>query len=521
MAYNDENWDPSRPLDDGEQSNMSGSPGETGSDPLGRQDSEPEYGSAGAYSSNEGSGSSGDYFTDQSDQNQQQEYPHSNSSETSGRRSAKKEKRTHFWPRAIAVALACIILGGGAGVGGSALYSSLNGNTNTSNNSTTVYTAPAAVSSNPVSSGSSDGIMSFEEIYNTYVNACVAISTEIVSTNLFGMTSTGAAAGSGFVLTSDGYIVTNYHVIEDATSIKVNFYDGSEYTAVLVGGEADSDVAVLKIDAQDLTPVVIGNSDELAVGQAVCTIGNPLGEMTFSQTDGIVSAVNRSVTTSDGVIMNMIQTNCTINAGNSGGPLFNPYGQVIGITSSKYSSYSTSGSSIEGIGFAIPINDVISLVSDIMENGYATGKPSVGILMNSVSTDVQRYGIPAGAEIEAVLEGSCAETAGLQVGDIVTAVDGETIEDATSLSETVEQYHAGDQITMTVYRSGETLTLTLTLDEYTPTREEAMNELQNSQSESENDADNNDNYDGNGYDWFGNFGNNGDSGNSGAFSSLI
>ncbi len=315
--------------------------------------------------------------------------------------------------------------------------------------------------------------MTTDEIYSAYVNSCVAISTEIVTTNLFGQQVTGAAAGSGFVLTSDGYLVTNYHVIEDATTISATFPDGTEYAATLVGGDSTNDVAVLKIDAEGLTPVVIGDSDSLAVGQEVSTIGNPLGEMTFSQTSGIVSALNREVTMSDGTVMNMIQTDCTINSGNSGGPLFNQYGQVVGITSAKYSNNgSSSEATIEGIGFAIPINNVIDLVTDIMENGYVTGKPSVGVLMSDVSTDVQRYGIPAGAEILAILDGSCADKAGLEVGDIITAVDDTTISSSSELSDVVQTYKAGDTVTLTIYRDNATPTLSKTLDESYPTREE-------------------------------------------------
>ncbi|MCD8004990.1 MAG: trypsin-like peptidase domain-containing protein [Oscillospiraceae bacterium] len=384
------------------------------------------------------------------------------------------KKKGRFWPKAVACALACVILGGAAGVGGSALYAAMNGGSSSSG--TTVSMGSTPVTTSQVSAGEA---MTTEEIYAAYVDACVAISTEIVTTNLFGQTTSSAAAGSGFVLTSDGYIVTNYHVIEDASTITVTLNDGTEYSATLVGGESDSDVAVLKIDATGLTAVVIGDSDALAVGQEVSTIGNPLGEMTFSQTSGIVSALNRSVTLSDGTTMSMIQTDCTINSGNSGGPLFNEYGQVVGITSAKYSNNgSSSEATIEGIGFAIPINDVIDLITDIIENGYVTGKPSMGVLLSDVSTDAQRYGIPAGVEILAVLDGSCADTAGLQAGDIVTAVNGTEISSSTELQEAVQSCQAGDTITLSVYRDGSTLTLTVTLDESTPAREEEMTQLQ-------------------------------------------
>ncbi len=396
------------------------------------------------------------------------------------------KKRSRFWPRALACALACVILGGGAGVGGSALYAALNSSGSSSSGSTTVTVGSTPVTTSQTAVGEA---MSTEEIYAAYADACVAISTEIVTTNLFGQTTSSAAAGSGFVLTSDGYIVTNYHVIEDASTITVTFNDGSEYTATLVGGEEDSDVAVLKIDAEGLTAVVIGDSDALAVGQTVSTIGNPLGEMTFSQTSGIVSALNRSVTLDDGITMSMIQTDCTINSGNSGGPLFNEYGQVVGITSAKYSNNgSSSEATIEGIGFAIPINDVIDLITDIIENGYVTGKPSMGVLLDDVSTEAQRYGIPAGTEILAVLEGSCAETAGLEAGDIVTAVDDTEITSSSELQSAVQSCQAGDTVTLSVYRDGSTLTLTVTLDESTPEREEEMSQLQTDYASSQSSS---------------------------------
>ncbi len=429
---------------------------------------------------------------------------------------ASKKKKNRFWLKAIACAVVCVILGGAAGVGGSAIfYSTRSGSS--AGNSSTIYVAPSTtVDSAQVSSS---GIMTTDEIYSAYVNSCVAISTEIVTTNLFGQQVTGAAAGSGFVLTSDGYLVTNYHVIEDATTISATFPDGTEYAATLVGGDSTNDVAVLKIDAEGLTPVVIGDSDSLAVGQEVSTIGNPLGEMTFSQTSGIVSALNREVTMSDGTVMNMIQTDCTINSGNSGGPLFNQYGQVVGITSAKYSNNgSSSEATIEGIGFAIPINNVIDLVTDIMENGYVTGKPSVGVLMSDVSTDVQRYGIPAGAEILAILDGSCADKAGLEIGDIITAVDDTTISSSSELSDVVQTYKAGDTVTLTIYRDNATTTLSMTLDESNPTREEEMADLQTEYSNSQSSSGSSDSQSGSSFwDWFGNSG--GSSGSDG-FSSI-
>ncbi len=320
--------------------------------------------------------------------------------------------------------------------------------------------------------------LTLPQIYASNLNSTVGITTELVTTNYWGQQVKGAAAGSGFVISQDGYILTNYHVIEGATAIQVAFADGRTYDATLVGGESPNDIAVLKIEAEDLTPVVLGDSDNLVVGEQVCAIGNPLGELTYTLTAGYVSARDRSITMSDGTVMNMLQTDTAINSGNSGGPLFNLYGQVIGITTAKYSGTSGSSATIEGIGFAIPINDVRDMVKDIMEKGYVTGKPNVGILMNDVSSEAQRYGIPAGAYIEAILDGSCAQTAGLKAGDIITAVDDTVVTTSSQLSSAVKNYKAGDTVTFTVFREGESHTLSVTLDESTTQRSQAMDALQ-------------------------------------------
>ena len=227
-------------------------------------------------------------------------------------------------------------------------------------------------------------LLTVPEVYATNVVSTVGISGN-VTTNVWGQTVRNAVSGSGFIISQDGYILTNYHVIDGVSDIKVTLHDGSSYDAQLVGGEEDNDIAVLKVEAQGLKPVVIGNSSDLHVGDQVVAIGNPLGELTFTLTGGYVSALDRNITMSDGVTMNMLQTDTAINSGNSGGPLFNLYGEVVGITTAKLSSSGGSGSaSVEGLGFAIPINDVVDMVSDIMEHGYVTGKPNVGIDRKSV-----------------------------------------------------------------------------------------------------------------------------------------
>ena len=373
--------------------------------------------------------------------------------------------------RLVALALVCALLGGVAGGAAVRYIPALASRT-------TLYEGSHAPTVVSISNVTTEQPLTLPQIYASNLNSTVGITTELVTTNYWGQQVKGAAAGSGFVISQDGYILTNYHVIEGATAIQVAFADGRTYDATLVGGESPNDIAVLKIEAEDLTPVVLGDSDNLVVGEQVCAIGNPLGELTYTLTAGYVSARDRSITMSDGTVMNMLQTDTAINSGNSGGPLFNMYGQVIGITTAKYSGTSGSSATIEGIGFAIPINDVRDMVKDIMEKGYVTGKPNVGILMNDVSSEAQRYGIPAGAYIEAILDGSCAQTAGLKVGDIITAVDDTVVTTSSQLSSAVKNYKAGDTVTFTVFREGESHTLSVTLDESTTQRSQAMDALQ-------------------------------------------
>ena len=363
----------------------------------------------------------------------------------------------------LALILACAIAGGAAGVGGAAAYRHFSGE-----GATVVYESGRTPAETLVNSNNGQP-MTAQQLYAANVGSCVGITVS-TTTNIFGYTSTSAASGSGFVLTQDGYIVTNYHVIEEAAEsegvpITVSFQNGDSYNAVLVGGEKANDVAVLKIEATGLIPVTLGDSDTLAVGQTLMVIGNPLGELTYSLTDGLVSALDRLITTSMGT-MNMFQTNCAINSGNSGGPIFNSYGEVIGIATAKYgSSTSTSGASVEGLGFGIPINDVKNMISDIIQHGYVTGKPYMGIQMQSVPQNAQMYGVSAGAYITGVASGSAAERAGLKEGDIIVALDDTVIDSSSALTAAVSAYKAGDEAKLTVIRSNEKMELTIIFDE--------------------------------------------------------
>lgn len=387
--------------------------------------------------------------------------------------------------KVVALVLACTIAGGGAGVGGAYLYNQLSG----SGNTTTIYEEDRPKVQTVLNTNNGQP-MTPEQLYAANLASCVGITVN-TTVNIFGQTSTSAASGSGFVLSQDGYIATNYHVIESAAkdesvTIQVSFADGKKYDAKLIGGEKDNDVAVLKIEASGLTPATLGDSSKLVVGESVYAIGNPLGELTYSLTDGLVSALDRLITTGengDTTTLNVLQTNCAINPGNSGGPLFDSYGNVIGITTAKYTQ-SSSGVSAEGLGFALPINDVKNILADLISHGYVTGKPYMGVQVMDVSSEAQRYGITAGAAVSYVAEGSCAQKAGLQVNDIITAIDDTAIDSSSALTAALSTgYKAGDTASLTVIRNQQEVKLSITFDEKNA-QTEANNQIQqNSQQQ--------------------------------------
>ena len=368
----------------------------------------------------------------------------------------KKKKKKGKW---IALVLVCLVAFGAAG-GGVAYFMTHNRMAN----SATIQMGqrePVQLNTMRVST---EEKMTLPEVYAANVNSTVGISTEVTGTNVFGQRVSGVASGSGFIISENGYILTNYHVVEKASAIQVTTYGDEKHDATLIGYDEGNDVAVLKIEATGLTPVVLGSAKQMNVGEAVMAIGNPLGELTFTYTQGVISALNRSVTVS-GTSYNMIQTDCAINEGNSGGPLFNEYGEVIAIVSAKYAS-----SEIEGLGFAIPIDNVLTLVEDILQNGRVTGRPSMGITVTTVTEGVaQQYNLKVGACVNQVVEGSCAETAGLKQGDIITAIDDQKVTTADELIAQKKTYKAGATATLTVWRNGEELKLDITFDEETQT----------------------------------------------------
>ena len=312
------------------------------------------------------------------------------------------------------------------------------------------------------------------QVYEDNVSSVVGIMNDMTTTNIFGQTTSIASSGSGFVIREDGYVVTNYHVIQNGQSLRVSLYNGQEYQATVVGFDSDFDVAVLKIDASGLDPVTIGDSDLLRVGDQVAAIGNPLGELTLSMTVGYISARDRDINT-DGRPINMLQTDVAINSGNSGGPLFDMKGNVIGITTAKYSGSTSSGASIEGISFALPINDVMHIVNDLLELGYVTGRAFLGVTTMEMDTQTaQMYSLPLGVYVGSVNKGSCAEKAGMQKGDIILSVGGQETTSYSSLKRALYSFNPGDTTTVTIYRAGKEMDLEVTLDER-PSDEEIKN----------------------------------------------
>lgn len=303
------------------------------------------------------------------------------------------------------------------------------------------------------------------QIYENNIDSVVAINCT-VTTSSMGQTYSSTSSGSGFVMTEDGYVVTNHHVIDGASDIRVVFADGRTMDARLIGSDSTNDIALLKVEAEDLQPVKLGNSDELKVGEQVVAIGNALGELSFSLTAGYVSGMDRDITT-DGTVINMIQTDVAINSGNSGGPLFNSKGEVVGITSAKYSGTTSSGASIEGISFAIPLNDVVGMLEDLRDYGYIRSA-YLGIMAQDVpwnSNYAETYGLPMGVYVQDVVSGGCAQTAGLRAKDIITNVGGYEIENMSDLTRALRQFEAGKESTLEVWRAGQTIYLSIVFDE--------------------------------------------------------
>ena len=374
------------------------------------------------------------------------------------RKEKKPKKQRRGMPAAaiVALCLVCALVGGGDDTP-----------------PITQTTAPTANGSG-VSNNTGETMTAGDIYYNLALKQVVGISSTITGTNVWGMQVQGNVSGTGFVISEDGYILTNYHVIEEAYStgsaINVMFssesgYDTTEYTAKVIGFDRNNDVAVIKIDATGLTAATLGSSDDLRVGDTVYAVGNPLGELTYSMTPGIVSATDRVITTDEGTA-NMFQISAAVNEGNSGGPVYNAYGQVVGIVTAKPNSTS-SGGSTEGIGFAIPIDDAVRIANDVIDGNHSIDPNADPAYMGITAEDPitiakQYYGWPDGAYVTSVVSGSPAETAGLREGDIITELGGYTVSSYSDLQQEMTFHSAGETCDIVVYRSGEYLTLSIT-----------------------------------------------------------
>ncbi len=373
------------------------------------------------------------------------------------------KKRSGGAGKIVALALACSLVGGMVGAGGMfALKGGLSGGSSATVSVSDRTEGGVNLNTSTVAAGES---MTPAQIYKTYGDAVVCINVS---------TSQGAGAGTGFIIDGkEGYVLTCYHVVDGAKSISVTMNDSTSYSATYVGGDKDQDCAIIKItpkegESLNLKSVVLGDSSKLEVGESVCTIGNALGTLANTLTSGTVSALNRSESMEDGTVMNVLQTDTSINSGNSGGPLFNSYGEVIGIVNAKRSSNAFSNTaSIEGIAFAIPISDVTAIMSDLMEHGYVTGKPLLGVTLTTITkaTAEQYTGMVPGAYVRSVSDGTCAAKAGVKEGDIITSFDGQEVTSSAEVIALKRQHKAGDEVEMVVYRNGENVTLKLTLDE--------------------------------------------------------
>ena len=387
---------------------------------------------------------------------------------------APKEKKPHGkWVKALCLCLVCALLGGvcGAGIMAGSMNSRIAAvEQRLEEQAKETLSIGSQTSSTPAPVSTTTAAKPIAAIYDQACNEVVGITTEVTYTNFFGQTSSSAVSGSGFIVSPDGYILTNYHVIEYAYkgnyAITVMLHDGTRYEASIVGVEDCNDIAVLKIDASGLDPVTFGDSDKLSVGDDVYAVGNPLGELEFSMTTGHVSALDRLITTDESSeAINMFQIDAAVNSGNSGGPVYNANGEVVGIVTPKYSD-----TGVEGLGFAIPINDAAKIANDLITKGYVTGKAYMGVSIDERYNSMysQYYNMPIGAFVKSVESGSCAESAGIQAGDIITRLGDVEITGYSDLKQAIKQYSAGDSAELELYRAGESRTLTVTFDEAVP-----------------------------------------------------
>lgn len=372
-----------------------------------------------------------------------------------------KKQRKPISRGGIAIALAVtMVFSCGLGFGGGYFANKVNTSTSGSLNITKTSNSGTTTTASSTSKANSTS-----EIVKKTADSVVEISTESVVTGSFAQQYVQQGAGSGVIISQDGYILTNNHVINGANSVKVRLRDGTEYDATIIGSDSDNDIALLKVNATGLSPATFGDSNSLAVGDYVVAIGNPLGELGGTVTDGIISALARKVTIED-TQMTLLQTNAQVNPGNSGGGLFNANGELVGIVNAKQSA-----TEVEGIAFAIPINNVLDILSDLKEYGYVTGKVDLGIDFTDITSDETAfyYGVnQTGCYVLSVDSGSNAEKAGVTRGDLVTKVNDTDVSSSSDITTALEKAEVGDTVTFTVSRRGTSKTISFVLEEYVP-----------------------------------------------------
>ena len=370
-----------------------------------------------------------------------------------------KKQRKPISRGGIAIALAVtMVFSCGLGFGGGYFANKVNTSTSGSLNITKTSNSGTTTTASSTSKANSTS-----EIVKKTADSVVEISTESVVTGSFAQQYVQQGAGSGVIISQDGYILTNNHVINGANSVKVRLRDGTEYDATIIGSDSDNDIALLKVNATGLSPATFGDSNSLAVGDYVVAIGNPLGELGGTVTDGIISALARKVTIED-TQMTLLQTNAQVNPGNSGGGLFNANGELVGIVNAKQSA-----TEVEGIAFAIPINNVLDILSDLKEYGYVTGKVDLGIDFTDITSDETAfyYGVnQTGCYVLSVDSGSNAEKAGVTRGDLVTKVNDTDVSSSSDITTALEKAEVGDTVTFTVSRRGTSKTISFVLEEY-------------------------------------------------------
>jgi serine protease Do len=390
---------------------------------------------------------------------------------------AERQRRGGGFLRAVCLVLVCAVIGAASGIGAAWYGLSTGvvklpraevvlGRPNADITPSSQLSEDENQSTEPSSVSVPGGMLTGKEIYRLASNQVVSLSTEVPSQGFgFGFESqSNTVYGSGFVISEDGYILTNYHVVQYASDygyeLTVGMRDGTTYSAAVVGGEADSDVAVIKVDASLLSPVTIGSSAAMQVGENIYAVGNPR-RLDHTMTDGIISALDREVQVENNVSIAMFQISAAVNSGNSGGPVYNERGEVIGIVSAKYASAGT-----EGLGFAIPIDDAMSIAKDLIEHGHVTGKVYLGVSVTSVDQDdAERYNAVVGAYVTYVEPGSCAEKAGIKQGDIITRLGKNPVTSVDDLMIAKRDFKAGETAVVEVFRGGGTVRLDITFDE--------------------------------------------------------